>query len=487
MSHPDLEADPHSQFTLQTVLDTLDLPAFALDADGTVVAWDEQIASLLDAPRSAVLGSDSLGAALYDDDQRSLTLAEKVVEQPTATHEAFDGVSLADQEYALLSGDYVYEDTSTIDGTEIWFVATPVRDAAGDLVGVLEVVQDRSESARYQRELESLFTSLVDTIDAYEAGDFSARVEFGGEEETLVEDRFLRIVDELDDMGAALEAHFTEVQQDVAQIRRSSEAVAETSQDINSVSTEQARNMNTISGEVSNLSATVEEIASTADEVVETSEHATELAESGNAAATDAIGVMEDVANSADDVVDDVESLQSRVNEIDEIVEVITDIAEQTNMLALNASIEAARAGEAGDGFAVVADEVKDLAEESQENASRIEEMVAEIQSATDRTVSNLVTTTTQIDEGIDQVEDAMARFDEIVTAIKQATEGIEQVSDATDDQAASAEEIAAMVDEAVEMSDEISQSVDQIVSNTEEQTAMLRELDESVQEVASR
>jgi len=486
MSHPGLQAEQSSQFTLQTVLDTLDLPAFALDADGTVVAWDEQIASLLDAPRSAVLGSDSLGTALYDDDQRSLTLAEKVIEQPEATHEAFDGVSLADQEYALLSGDYVYEDTSTIDGTEIWFVATPVRDAGGDLVGVLEIVQDRSESARYQRELESLFTSLVDTIDAYEAGDFSARVEFGGEE-TLVEDRFLRIVDELDDMGAALEAHFTEVQQDVAQIKRSSEAVAENSQEINSVSTEQARNMNTISGEVSNLSATVEEIASTADEVVETSEHATELAESGNAAATDAIDVMEDVASSADDVVDDVESLQRRVDAIDEIVEVITEIAEQTNMLALNASIEAARAGEAGDGFAVVADEVKDLAEESQEHAAEIEEMVAEIQSATDRTVSNLVTTTTQIDEGIDQVEDAMARFDEIVTAIKQATGGIEQVSDATDDQAASAEEIAAMVDEAVEMSDEISQSVDQIVSNTEEQTAMLRELDESVQEVTTR
>ena len=55
----------------------------------------------------------------------------------------------------------------------------------------------------------------------------------------------------------------------------------------------------------------------------------------------------------------------------------IGDLASQTNLLALNASIEAARAGEHGRGFAVVAEEVRLLAEQSQQSARTIGELIA--------------------------------------------------------------------------------------------------------------
>src|SRR6056297_1077402 len=112
------------EFELQLVLDTLDLPAFALNADGRVVGWDEQIADLLGASREEVMGLTELGAYFYGDEQRNLTLAEKIVERPKNTHEQYSDVGLADDEYTLLSGEFVYEDTSVIDGNEIWFVAT---------------------------------------------------------------------------------------------------------------------------------------------------------------------------------------------------------------------------------------------------------------------------------------------------------------------------------------------------------------------------
>lgn len=64
------------------------------------------------------------------------------------------------------------------------------------------------------------------------------------------------------------------------------------------------------------------------------------------------------------------------VNQIHKLTDSIMDITEQTNLLALNAAIEAARAGDAGKGFAVVADEVRNLANESREIASNIQNLV---------------------------------------------------------------------------------------------------------------
>lgn len=54
----------------------------------------------------------------------------------------------------------------------------------------------------------------------------------------------------------------------------------------------------------------------------------------------------------------------------------ISSIADETSLLSLNASIEAARAGDAGRGFAVVASQIQKLAEQSNESARQIDDII---------------------------------------------------------------------------------------------------------------
>lgn len=88
-----------------------------------------------------------------------------------------------------------------------------------------------------------------------------------------------------------------------------------------------------------------------------------------------------------DSVVKNIEILKGKSESINTIINVINEIANQTNLLSLNASIEAARAGNAGKGFAVVANEIKKLAEESQNSAGKIKEIVEDINMQTLDTV----------------------------------------------------------------------------------------------------
>lgn len=87
------------------------------------------------------------------------------------------------------------------------------------------------------------------------------------------------------------------------------------------------------------------------------------------------------------------------VQKINALTENIKQISSQTNLLALNANIEAARAGDAGKGFAVVASEIGELATQTLDTVSTIDEIVGEVNSS----VSNMTECLTTIMEFLEQ------------------------------------------------------------------------------------
>ncbi|WP_419899675.1 methyl-accepting chemotaxis protein [Roseomonas sp. USHLN139] len=107
-----------------------------------------------------------------------------------------------------------------------------------------------------------------------------------------------------------------------------------------------------------------------------------------------------------------VAGLSAAADRIGDVVRLIADIAGQTNLLALNATIEAARAGEAGKGFAVVASEVKTLASQTAKATEEIATQIGAMRGATSQAV-----------QAVRGIAAAVGRMDEVSAAIAAAVE----------------------------------------------------------------
>ena len=121
---------------------------------------------------------------------------------------------------------------------------------------------------------------------------------------------------------------------------------------------------------------------------------------------------------------------QKAVGDINERVEGISGIASQTNLLSLNASIEAARAGEAGKGFAVVAEEIRKLADDSENMAQEIRQVMDVLLSEAEQAVA----AAEQVRQGnIEQQEalgETLSSVNGMLADIEETVEGVKSIAD---------------------------------------------------------
>ncbi|WP_018704016.1 methyl-accepting chemotaxis protein [Anaeromusa acidaminophila] len=243
---------------------------------------------------------------------------------------------------------------------------------------------------------------------------------------------------------------------------------------------------NEASDVVSQMSASIQQVAANTNLVAEQSAQAAGKAKEGGASVEKAVAQMVRVEETVNASASVVAKLGERSKEIGQIVDTISGIAGQTNLLALNAAIEAARAGEQGRGFAVVAEEVRKLAEQSQEAAGRIANMIGEIQGDTGKAVSAMNEGTREVKTGAEVVSDAGDAFQEIVKLVSDVSGQIMEISAAIQQMASGSQQIVETVKTIDGLSKSSAAEAQSVSAATEEQLASMEEIASASQTLAS-
>ena len=211
-----------------------------------------------------------------------------------------------------------------------------------------------------------------------------------------------------------------------------------------------------------------------------------EAATKGAADMTNATNMMESIKDSVESTASVVEALGEQLKNIDTFVDTIAEIASQTNLLSLNASIEAARAGEMGKGFAVVASEISKLADQSNEAASKITELIEEIMKNSDEAVSAMRQGAQSVVDGTQTVNEAGNTFSNIVEMVYSISEQSDRMSEIVGHLSEGTETIAGNIQKIEDMSADVADETQNVSAASQQQTASSQEVAEASDKLAS-
>lgn len=164
---------------------------------------------------------------------------------------------------------------------------------------------------------------------------------------------------------------------------------------------------------------------------------------------------------------------------IKEATSLISSIAEETNLLSLNASIEAARAGDAGRGFAVVASQIQKLAEQSDNSARQIDDIIHVLLEDSQKAVETMNEVKTIMQQQSDNVAKTGTVFAQVRDGIGDSIQGMDEIADRT----THLDEARSSVIDVVQSLTAIAQ---QNAASTQETSASVIEVGNTMQEIST-
>lgn len=303
----------------------------------------------------------------------------------------------------------------------------------------------------------------------------------------------------------------------IGNIKQQSDALTLSSNDLREKATRTAENMQQVDVAVDEIAQgatgqaeqtqtateNVMDMGNMIHDTVKEVEHMNANAKIMKETAQSAFTILNELKDINENAKESIETIAQQTNttnvsaqKIREATTLITDIAEETNLLSLNASIEAARAGEQGRGFAVVASQIQKLAEQSNESARKIDEIITQLISDSDKAVHtmeevkeiiekqsvNVQNTNTAVGDVLDRVEASISAMEKITKHSENLDHSRASVIDTVENLAAIAQENAASTEETAASMSEVNTIVNNISENASELNKIADDMRKSIQ-----
>lgn len=258
----------------------------------------------------------------------------------------------------------------------------------------------------------------------------------------------------INDMQLIMHNIVAELKSNISVINNSSEKISGGIDDLSDRTSSQAAAVEEITGSIENLLSAISNTSNNSYEAKNMSSKVTESTQHGVSAVGEISNNMIEISESS--------------KEISNITKLIQSIAFQTNILALNAAVEAARAGEQGRGFAVVASEIRALAQNVNEAAGNItdiiETTVAKIQVG-DESVKRSLDILLEIEKSAKDVSDILVK---IYEAASEEEESVKQINIAMNELNSITQENAELVNESSILGKEVVAGTNNLYSELE-------------------
>lgn len=337
----------------------------------------------------------------------------------------------------------------------------------------------------FYRLIGGFLSQFLDVSQRVYRGDMTVNLDYD------TQDEFGKIANSYNDTLGKIRSITAEIQKIANELTHSAETMStgvnESAQVVNSIavsindiaelSMSQNKNVDTASSALDNIVNSVNDVADLAKQTADKANDVGTTVTQGIEGINVIVQHMDRIETMVRTSADQVDTLGHRSEKIGQIVETIVSISGQTNLLALNAAIEAARAGEHGRGFAVVAEEIRKLAENSQDAAQHIAELIGTIQDETKKAVEAMHHGNEGVRQGADVVKDAMGEFSQVTGMVDSMVEQMAQVADHIHQVSAESNNVVEATSQVTNDSNKIASETQQVSAASEEQSATMHEL----------
>ena len=246
-----------------------------------------------------------------------------------------------------------------------------------------------------------------------------------------------------------------------------------------------ANNVQNVNEQVVDMGIKIEDISNNAENMAKGAEQMRSISKT----ASEEMGRVLNSSHEMNKAVDQIHAQIQRTNEsiekVNEAIELIISIAEQTKLLSLNASIEAARAGEAGRGFAVVAQSIGDLSAQSNEGATSIQEISADVLANSKASVQLAENIKKLITQEQNDINRANKSFGDLNNAIEESVSAIRVVEKHTEALAKIKEDIVENVSDLSAISEENAAASQEVAASVENVTESIADISQHTVEIA--